>query len=133
MNYFNFFQAQLVSRIWNFLDVSYISGIISDEVIYESYCVINPVIGRELFLQHMEQKLETVRNAVRAGEVQLYAQIVAVEGIFHECFVKLNQNVNGQPDESLISISVNEDGTIYRLTISPLLPSLITHEIYPED
>lgn len=133
MNYFNFSQALLISRMWNFLDVSYIRRIVSDGVVYESLLVENPKIGKEVFLSHMERKLETIRNAVQAGEVQLYAHVVSVEGISNECFVKLNQNVNGQYDESLISISLNEDGMIYRLTISPLLSNMITHEIYPDE
>lgn len=133
MKYLNFSQALLVSRVWNFLDVSYISGILSDKVVYESFGVQNPLVGKENLLQHMELKLETVWNAVQSGDVQLYAQIIAIEGIFHECFVKLNQIVKGQCDESIISISVNEDGTIYLITINPLLPNLITHEIYPEE
>lgn len=133
MNYFNYFQALSISEMWNFLDISYISGIVSDEVVSESYWVVNPLAGKEDFLMHMERKLETVRNAVQAGDVQLFAHVVSIEGIFHECFVKLIQIVKGQFNESLISISVNEDGTIHLITINPLHPNLITHATCLED
>ena len=133
MKYLNFSQALLVSRMWNFLNASNISGIVSNDVVYESFGVQNPLVGKENLLQHMELKLETVWNAVQSGDVQLYAKVVSIEGIFHECFVQLNQLVKGQYDESIISVSVNEDGMIRQLATNPLLPNVITHEIFPEE
>lgn len=133
MEYINFSQAQEISRMWNFLNLSRVEGMVSDNIVYESYLVLNPIEGKEDFVQNMQRKLQTVFNAVQAGEVQLYAQLVSIEGIYHECFVKLNQIVNGQPDESLISVSVNEDGTIYRLMLNPMHPNLNTSEVYPDE
>ena len=115
----NFSQVVSLNKMWNTLDPSHISDLISNNIYYESYWVIRPIRKKERFLDFFEKKLKTIKDAVQKGRVTIETKIVHIKGNDEEYFLILKQHVKGVYNESLITVSV-KDGLIEKMTIEPL-------------
>ena len=64
MNNTNYPQIISVLKCWKELDHQPLVGLLSDDFTYESTWVINPITGKENFIDFIEKKFSSVKNAV---------------------------------------------------------------------
>lgn len=108
--------------MWRTLDPIHILGLVSENIIYESFWVIFPIVSKDEFLTYIEQKLNTIKEAVLRGKISIQVQIVVIEGIDDQYFIRMNHTIGKNDFDSLISVSVSEDGLINKISFLPTLP-----------
>lgn len=115
----NYSQVVSLNKMWNTLDSSHISDLISNNIYYESYWVIRPIRRKERFLNYMSKKLKTIKTGVKRNQINIETQVVHPVENEEEYFLIMKQSVKGVYNESLITVSV-EDGLIVKMGIEPL-------------
>ncbi|MCC6448331.1 MAG: hypothetical protein IT215_06580 [Chitinophagaceae bacterium] len=68
-----------LAKSWNNLDVSFIEEILTDDFIYESQWVLNPLVGKQQFLSYLNAKFSAIKK-VRNTQVMT----VSAEMAFHK-------------------------------------------------
>lgn len=68
-----------LAKSWNNLDVSFIEEILTDDFIYESQWVLNPLVGKQQFLSYLNAKFSAIKK-VRNTQIMT----VSAEMAFHK-------------------------------------------------
>ena len=118
----NYFQSQAVSQMWNSLDPNPLRGLVSDDITYESSWVLLPIVGKKKFLSYITKKINTISKSVSKGEMTIHSEVVRQEGSEGLYFIVLTHQITLNEIKSLITVSVNEDGLINRISIDPFYP-----------
>lgn len=115
----NYNQVVSLNKMWNTLDPSYIINVVDENIHYTSFWVLRPIDGRERFLDYIERKLKTIKEAVDRGDIKIQSFVGQAEGNTYEYFIILQHTIRGKNWESLIRVIVDK-GLIVKMSIEPM-------------
>lgn len=124
----NYNQVVSLNQMWNTLDASHIINVVDENINYTSFWVLRPIDGREKFLDYIERKLKTIKEAVDRGDIKIQSFVGQAEGNTDEYFIILHHTIRGKNWESLIRVAV-DNGFIVKMSIEPLKKRFNIHPV----
>lgn len=59
----------LYAKVWNNMDLTIIEAHLAEEMIYESQVVMDPLVGKENFCNHMNRKINSISKSPPSAKV----------------------------------------------------------------
>jgi len=83
-----------LAKSWNNLDVSFIEEILTEDFIYESQWVLNPLVGKQQFLSYLNAKFSAIKKVKNTQVMTVSAEMAFHKDISERPCLILSQITN---------------------------------------
>jgi hypothetical protein len=116
----NHLQVVSLNQMWETFNTEPIKELVANNIHFESHWGPRPIKGKTMVLDHLVNRLKSIRSAVNRGEIEIRSSVARkVDGEINEYFLLLYHIIRGQNFESLIRVSV-KNGLINRMSVEPV-------------
>lgn len=110
------FLLQQLVKCWNNLNTNHIEQYLSEDVIYESQYVLNPLVSKTEVLEYLRGKFKTIIHKMRSELILLNATIGYLPSMNMRSCIVLSQIIGDKLHQSTVLIEI-KNSRISRIDI----------------